>query len=63
MAEEAPVTMLSLDMWLPPSYQLDTWGLLDAGQLGPAIRYDIPPSYQLDTWGLLDAGQLGQSIK
>ena len=31
--------MLRLDMRLPPSYHVDTWGLLDAGQLGPAVRY------------------------
>ena len=37
---KAPRAMLSLDMMLPPSYQVDTWGLLDPGQLGPAARYN-----------------------
>ena len=31
--------MLALDMSLPPSYTVDTWGLIDAGHLGPAIRF------------------------
>ena len=31
--------MLSLDISLPPSYTVDTWGLVDAGHLGPATRY------------------------
>ena len=30
--------MISLDMWLPPSLEVDTWGLVDGGQLGPAVR-------------------------
>ena len=30
--------MLSLDLELPPSDHVDTWDLLDGGQLGPAIR-------------------------
>ena len=38
MAEVAPAAMLALDMWLPPSYLVDTWGLRDGGYLGPAVR-------------------------
>ena len=30
--------MLSLDLELPPSDHVDTWDLLDGGQLGPAVR-------------------------
>ena len=37
--DSAPRAMLSLDLWLPPSYHVDTWRLEDAGQLGPALRY------------------------
>ena len=33
-----PFSMLALDIWLPPSYQVDTWSLLEAGHLGPAVR-------------------------
>ena len=39
MTEKVPPAMLTLDMVLPPSYHVDTWGLLDGGQLGPAVRY------------------------
>ena len=39
LKQVTPTSMLTLDMWLPPSYQVDTWGLLDAGQLGPAVRW------------------------
>ena len=38
MKDQAPSAMLALDMLIPPSYHVDTWGLLDGGQLGPAIR-------------------------
>ena len=38
MKDQAPSAMLALDMLVPPSYHVDTWGLLDGGQLGPAIR-------------------------
>ena len=38
--DATPAAMLALDLWLPPSYHVDTWGLLDAGQLGPALRCD-----------------------
>ena len=37
--DATPAAMLALDLWLPPSYHVDTWGLLDAGQLGPALRW------------------------
>ena len=30
--------MVTLDLWLPPSYVLDSWDVLDSGQLGPATR-------------------------
>ncbi len=30
--------MLTLGVLLPPSYHVETWGLLDVGQLGPAPR-------------------------
>ena len=33
-----PEAMLTLDMWLPPSYVIDSWDVLDSGQLGPATR-------------------------
>ena len=36
--DSAPSAMLSLDLELPPSDHVDTWDLLDGGQLGPAIR-------------------------
>ena len=29
---------MSLDLELPPSDHVDTWDLLDGGQLGPAVR-------------------------
>ncbi len=35
-----PIGMLTLGVLLPPSYHVETWGLLDVGQLGPAPRYD-----------------------
>ena len=35
---ETPSAMITLDMWLPPSKDVDSWGLVDAGQLGPAVR-------------------------
>lgn len=57
----APPAMLTLDLWLPPSYHVDTWGLVDAGQLGPAVRFGwfipsrteakIPPN--MDHWKIL----------
>jgi hypothetical protein len=31
--------MMSLAVMLPPSYHVDTWGLVDLGQLGPSSRY------------------------
>jgi len=33
-----PAAMLSLDSLLGPSDWVDRWGLVDAGQLGPAVR-------------------------
>ena len=33
-----PPAMMTLDLWLPPSYVLDSWDVLDSGQLGPATR-------------------------
>ena len=33
--------MITLDMWLPPSHDVDSWGLLDVGQLGPAVRFSL----------------------
>ena len=38
-SSSTPRALLTLDMVLPPSHHVDTWGLLDAGQLGPAVRY------------------------
>ena len=38
-SSSTPRAFLTLDMVLPPSHHVDTWGLLDAGQLGPAVRY------------------------
>ena len=43
--DATPAAMLALDLWLPPSYHVDTWGLLDAGQLGPALRWSYKFSY------------------
>ena len=50
--------MMTIDMWLFPSHHVDTWGLLDVGQLGPAVRFgwfmpnrtadQFPPS--MDHW-------------
>ena len=42
--------MLALDLWLPPSYHVDTWGLLDAGQLGPALRWSIAATHSDIGW-------------
>ena len=36
-----PPAMITLDMWLPPSQDVDSWGLLDVGQLGPAVRFGL----------------------
>ena len=36
--DSPPSAMLSLDLELPPSDHVDTWDLLDGGQLGPAVR-------------------------
>ena len=36
--DSPPGAMLSLDLELPPSDHVDTWDLLDGGQLGPAVR-------------------------
>ena len=33
--------MLTLGVLLPPSYHMDSWGLVDLGQLGPASRYSL----------------------
>ena len=33
-----PPAMITLDLWLPPSHVLDSWDVLDSGQLGPAAR-------------------------
>jgi hypothetical protein len=33
-----PSGMMSLAVMLPPSYHVDTWGLVDLGQLGPSSR-------------------------
>ena len=38
---DVPLSMMTLDMWLPPSQEVDTWGLLDVGQLGPAPRFGL----------------------
>ena len=35
---DMPKAMVTLDMMLPPSRDVDSWGLVDAGQLGPAVR-------------------------
>ena len=37
---DIPPAMITLDMLLPPSQDVDTWGLVDVGQLGPAVRWD-----------------------
>ena len=42
--------MLALDLWLPPSYHVDTWGLLDAGQLGPALRWSTAATHSDIGW-------------
>ena len=42
---DTPQAMITLDMWLPPSQEVDSWGLLDAGQLGPAVRYSNYKNY------------------
>ena len=42
---DTPQAMIALDMWLPPSQEVDSWGLLDAGQLGPAVRYNNHTRY------------------
>ena len=34
-----PSEMLTLGVMLPPTYHVDTWNLVDVGQLGPAVRY------------------------
>lgn len=34
-----PQAMLSLDIWLPAAQEVTAWGLIDAGQLGPATRF------------------------
>ena len=39
--QEIPPSMITLDMLLPPSHDVDTWGLLDVGQLGPALRFGL----------------------
>ena len=59
--DSAPPAMLALDLWLPPSHHVDTWGLVDAGQLGPAVRLGwfmpsrtaamFPPT--MDHWKIL----------
>ena len=36
--ETVPSEMLTLGVMLPPSYHVDTWNLIDIGQLGPALR-------------------------
>ena len=36
-----PPAMITLDMWLPPSQDMDSWGLLDVRQLGPAVRVGL----------------------
>ena len=38
---DVPPSMMILDMWLPPSQEVDTWALLDVGQLGPAPRFGL----------------------
>ena len=38
---DVPLSMITLDLWLPPSQEVDTWGLLDVGQLGPAPRFGL----------------------
>ena len=35
-----PQAMVSLDLWLPPQMEVDTWGLTTPGQLGPAARWE-----------------------
>ena len=48
--DATPAAMLALDLWLPPSYHVDTWGLLDAGQLGPALRWSIAATHSDIGW-------------
>ena len=38
-----PPAMITLDLWLPPSHVLDSWDVLDSGQLGPAARLGRVP--------------------
>jgi len=69
-ADEAPTAMLTLDLWLPPSYHVDTWGLVDAGQLGPAVRFGwfmpnrtasmFPPS--MDHWKIFTDPETANSF-
>ena len=35
---EVPQAMVSLHLEMAPTYFVDKWGLLDVGQLGPAVR-------------------------
>ena len=53
--DRVPAAMLALDLWLPPSYNVDTWNLVDAGQLGPAVRpgWFAPPGSAVPHWRLL----------
>ena len=44
--DKVPAAMLTLDLWLPPSYVLDSWDVLDSGQLGPATRSHLTSYYE-----------------
>ena len=35
---QVPVSMISLDLLVAASSYIDKWGLVDVGQLGPAVR-------------------------
>ena len=35
---EVPEAMVSLHLEMAPTYFVDKWGLVDVGQLGPAVR-------------------------
>ena len=65
--DSAPSAMVSLDLQLPPSDHVDTWDLLDGGQLGPAVRLGWFVSHagqeDLTHWKLLTDSEVAKNFR
>ena len=65
--DSAPSAMVSLDLQLPPSDHVDTWDLLDGGQLGPAVRLGWFVSHagqeDLTHWKLLTDSKVAKNFR